>query len=88
MKINPKSLALASLAVTAIPVALLSTVRASDHADTPDIAANPGADLTDVYVFPSASNIHKICLAMNVHPLITNRMKTKVFFDPNVLYQF
>jgi hypothetical protein len=63
-------------------------VYASDHADTPQIAAAPGTDLTDVYIFPSPANANNVVLAMNVHPLITPATKNSTTFDPNVLYQF
>ena len=63
-------------------------VYASDHADTPQIAAAPGTDLTDVYIFPSPANANNVVLAMNVHPLITPSTKNSTTFDPNVLYQF
>lgn len=61
---------------------------ASDHADTPAIAASPGVDLTDVYVFPSPANPSNVVLAMNVHPLIPSGAGPSAIFDPNVLYQF
>ena len=61
---------------------------ASDHADTPQIAAAPGTDLTDVYCFPSPNNPSNVVFAMNVHPLITPGTKNSTYFDTNVLYQF
>lgn len=61
---------------------------ASDHADTPAIAARPGADLTDVFIFPSKTNPNNVVLAMCVNPLITPSTKDSVAFDPDVLYQF
>jgi hypothetical protein len=79
-------LAIAFVAAIAAPVALISRSSASDHADTPDIAQNPGTDIADVYVFPSSSDPNKVVLAMNVQPLI--QPGTSARFDPNVLYQF
>ena len=61
---------------------------ASDHADTPQTAAAPGTDLTDVYIFPSPSNANNVVLVMNVNPLITPSTKNSTYLDPNVLYQF
>lgn len=63
-------------------------VYASDHADTPQIAAAPATDLTDIYIFPSPNNVNNVVLAMNVNPLITPGTKNSTYFDPNVLYQF
>jgi len=76
------------LAAVAAPIILIGVGKASDHADTPEIAASPGTDITDVYMFPSETNRNNIVLAMNVHPLIGPGQGKKVSFDPNVLYQF
>jgi len=69
---------------------LLTARRAlsSDHADTPAIAAAPGTDLTDVFVFPSPTNPNNVVLAMCVSPLIPTGQAATRSFDPNVLYQF
>lgn len=88
MFISHKSIAFLALAGIAAPVALLGTSHASDHADTPDIAANPGTDITDVHLFPSPADKSKVVLSMCVHPLITAGHGTDTPFDPNVLYQF
>ncbi len=83
-----KKATLVALAAIAAPIAFISTTHASDHADTPEIFASPGTDLTDVYMFPSPTNKNNVVLAMNVHPLIGPGMGGMVGFDPNVLYQF
>lgn len=80
--------ALVATAMIGVPIALISTSHASDHADTPAIAANPGADLTDVFIFPSSDNPDNVVLAMDVHPLIQPGAQGDVSFDPNVLYEF
>ncbi len=48
---------------------VLHGASASDHQDSPLTVARPGADITDVYVFP-ANDPSKVVLAMNVWPLI------------------
>jgi hypothetical protein len=83
-----KKLALLMVGVGLLPVVLFARARGSDHADTPAIAAEPGTDLTDVYIFPSPTNANNVVLVMNVHPLIPSGQGTNVNFDPNVLYQF
>jgi len=60
--------------------------RASDHQDSPLTVARPGADITDVYVFP-ANDPSKVVLAMDVWPLIPPGLGTSTYFDPGVLYQ-
>ncbi len=82
-----KSIKIALFALAA-PAILIGVGRASDHADTPDIAANPGTDITDVYIFPSPTNSQNVVFAMNVHPLINPGSGPSTSFDPNVLYQF
>ena len=79
-------LILASVAL--IPMLLLGRARSSDHADTPEIAASPGTDISDVYVFPSPTNPNNVVLAMNVRPIIPQGQSGNFSFDPNVLYQF
>jgi hypothetical protein len=78
----------AALAAVAVPACLIGRSNASDHADTPEIAASPGSDLTDVYVFQNPKDTDRVVLAMSVHPLIAPGQGGKVSFDPNVLYQF
>jgi hypothetical protein len=78
----------ALVAITAVPILILSARQAlsSDHADTPQIAAAPGTDLTDVFIFPSPTNANNVVLALCVSPLIPGG-GTRAF-DPDVLYQF
>jgi Domain of unknown function (DUF4331) len=84
------SLAVAALVALA-GVASLYGVRGatgSDHADSPAVLARPGADLTDVFVFPSPRNDANVILAVDAHPLIAPGMGRTTFFDPGVMYQF
>ncbi|MBS1722947.1 MAG: DUF4331 family protein [Armatimonadetes bacterium] len=86
-KKNLRFLTLGLLAV-AVPAAFLGKAVASDHADTPEIAASAGTDISDVFIFPSKTNPNNVVLAMMVHPLITPAQAGSTSFDPNVLYQF
>lgn len=76
------------LAALVVPAVLIKKGHASDHADTPNIAANPGTDISDVFMFPSPTSPDKVVLVMNVHPLIGPGSGPSTSFDPNVLYQF
>lgn len=80
------------LAVFAIAFALFlygnNVVRGSDHQDSPLVTQRPGADISDMYVFPSSTNPENVVLAMNVHPIIPPGQGTHTYFDPGVLYQF
>ncbi len=88
MILNIKRLTFIGLVALAVPIILVGRSHASDHADTPDIAANPGADITDVYVFPSPTNSENVVFAMNVHPLVGAGKGKTTRFDPNIIYQF
>lgn len=88
MRFQTRYLTLGLILAATVSVCWVRKANASDHADTPEIAQNPGFDITDVYCFPSPTNSSNVVLVMNVHPLITPAEKNNVSFDPNVLYQF
>jgi hypothetical protein len=62
--------------------------RSSDHQDSPAVIAQPGADITDVYLFPAPDDAKNVVLAMDIHPLIPAGMGGKFSLDPGVLYEF
>jgi len=63
-------------------MALLATRgEAADHVDSPTLATNQMADITDVYAWMTGSNLN---LVMNVSPLDDGTHG----FDPSVLYVF
>jgi hypothetical protein len=79
--------AIVALVLTAIVYNLLP-VRGSDHQDSPTTVARPGADITDVYVYPAASPTN-VVLQMDVDPLLApGGPTTTAALDPQVLYQF
>lgn len=87
--------ALATIVVTAtlaFTISLYGTriAHGSDHQDSPTVVARPGADVTDVFAYPSPSNPANVVLAMDVYPLIPAGMSagSQYSFDPAVLYQF
>ncbi len=63
-------------------------VKGSDHVDTAENAHRPGADLTDLYIYPSPRNANNVVFQMDVHGLIPAGQGGSVSFDPGVLYQF
>jgi hypothetical protein len=81
---------LSAAAALLLAPALLSNspAQASDHADTAENVSRPGADLTVVYIFPSANSDKKVVLVMNARPLIPSGEGRMASFDPGVLYQF
>ena len=79
--------AVVALVLTGIVYNLLP-VRGSDHQDSPTTVARPGADITDVYVYPAATPAN-VVLQMDVDPLLApGGPTTTAALDPQVLYQF
>jgi hypothetical protein len=79
--------AIVALVLTAVVYNLLP-VRGSDHQDSPTTVARPGADITDLYVYP-ASTAANVVLQMDVDPLLApGGPTTTAALDPQVLYQF
>jgi hypothetical protein len=79
--------AIVALVLTAVVYNLLP-VRGSDHQDSPTTVARPGADITDVFVYPAAS-ASNVVLQMDVDPLLAPGSATNTAaLDPQVLYQF
>lgn len=80
---------LLTLGALLAPTAFLYTrAHGSDHADTVENVKRPGADLTDVYIFPSKEDSSKVILVMDCHGLLPAGQGKTTGFDPNVLYQF
>lgn len=65
-----------------------SAVRSSDHQDSNTVLNRSGADITDVFLFPSPQNANNVVMAMDVHPLIPAGQAQSTLFDPAVMYQF
>lgn len=78
----------AAVAVVLAGVFVFAQVQGSDHGDTIENVERLGADLTDLYVFPSPENDANVVLVMDVHGLIGPGEAADVFFDPDVLYEF
>ncbi len=76
----------AGLMILAVPFLLVQQATGSDHADTREVVAKPGTDISDVYMFPSPENPNNVVFVMNVNPLIARGGTAS--FDPSVLYQF
>ncbi len=79
------AIAIGAVAVTAT-LYTAPKATSSDHQDSPQMVSRPGADITDVFLFPAADS-KKVVLAMDVHPLIPRGMAAGVAFDPGVMYQ-
>ncbi|MBC8002616.1 MAG: DUF4331 family protein [Opitutaceae bacterium] len=82
MKKYGKYLALCLLA--AVPL----IIWAADHAETPLVASDQGADIADVYAFLDPNDNTKVILAMDVHGFITPGENGNMGgFDPDVVFR-
>jgi hypothetical protein len=92
MKSLPRSVggALALLALVASVVIYDARPGlSSDHQDSPKTVARPGADITDVFVYPDPNDATRVVLQMDVDPLLApGAATTSAALDPDVLYQF
>ena len=82
-----RRLVFAAAILAPMGILMLNRCQASDHADTAEIFNRIGADLTDVFIFPSPSNPENVVLVLDAHGLIPGGVPN-IFFDPGVLYQF
>ena len=65
-----------------------ASVSGADHADSPLNAANPAADINDVYAFRSPEDGDNLVVALSINPLIApSDNATRGVFDPAVKYQ-
>src|SRR3989449_6264942 len=76
------------LLATAAALGVTRSITASDHKDSALLAADPAADIADVYTFRSPVNPDNVVLAMTVSGFIPPSEASTTFFDPNVLYQW
>ncbi|MBC5809364.1 MAG: DUF4331 family protein [Candidatus Eremiobacteraeota bacterium] len=72
--------------VTAATLYAASPVRGFNIKTSAAVVNRPGADISDVYLFPSPTNSNNIVAVMNVQPGLPAGSGTTAFFDTNVLY--
>jgi hypothetical protein len=75
--------------VALVAVVLLydrTPARSFDIQDSPATVNLPAADITDIYMFPSPTNINNVVVVMDVFPLIPSGQGLKTFFSQSVLY--
>ncbi len=82
--VTRKTALVALIAASCIGVgAVVRSVTASDHQDTPEVELNPRMDINDVYAFPGSAT-DRVVLVMTTSSPIAG---TSATFDPNLLYQ-
>jgi Domain of unknown function (DUF4331) len=92
LSINRTTVTITALAfVVGISVALLtaSPVNAADHAEATLAAADPGADIADVFAFLDPNDNSKVILALDVDGFIVpSELLNHSFFAPAVRFRF
>jgi hypothetical protein len=76
---------LATIAATALALAVPGVASAADHLDGPAVSANGAIDINDLYVFEGSDPANTV-LAMTVNPAAGNISGTD--FDPSADYRF
>src|SRR3989442_9642677 len=76
------------LLTTVAALGVTRSITASDHKDSALLAADPAADIADVYTFRSPVNPDNVVLAMTVSGFIPPSEASTTFFDPTVLSQW
>src|SRR6516165_12254691 len=83
------SAVLAILASMSLAFQTAPTVTAADHAEATLVAADPGADIADVFAFLDPNDNSKVVLAMDVEGFVVPwELLNLSFFSPDVTYQF
>ena len=81
--------ALATALAMSLFVAYSPQVVAADHADAPLAAADPGADIADVFAFLDPNDNSKVILAIDVEGFVVpSELLNLSFFDPGVRFRF
>lgn len=83
LKLNLKTLGLASIAVVA---SVASYLIAADHIDAPAVTGT-GSDITDFYAFQSPSNANNIVFVVNVQGLLAPAATAAASFDEEVMIE-
>ena len=83
LKFNPKTLALALVAIVA---GAASYLIAADHIDAPAVTGT-GSDITDVYAFQSPANANNMVFVVNVQGLLAPSATAAASFDEEVMIE-
>ncbi|MBA3916679.1 MAG: DUF4331 family protein, partial [Acidobacteriales bacterium] len=67
----------------------MSHVQASDHIDSPTVAQDRGADISDMWAFLDPNDNSKVVLVMSTQGfVVSSEHFGEVIFDPNIRYRF
>ena len=84
---SPATLALVS--AVALIFAPLAQINAADHAESTSVAADPGADIADVFAFLDPNDNSKVILALDVAGFVVpSELLNLSFFPTDIVYRF
>lgn len=82
-------LSIVSILVIGLFLVALCPVRAADHAESPIVESDQGADIADLYVFLDPNDSSRTILAFDVHGFIVPGENSNLAaFDPDVRFSF
>ena len=86
---NPAAVAMASAVALAFMFAPLAPTKAADHAESTSVAADPGADIADVFAFLDPNDNSKVILALDVAGFVVpSELLNLSFFPADIVYRF
>lgn len=84
-----KKLLMASAFVAAVSLANIPFLMAADHAESPIVESDQGADIADLYAFLDPNDPSRTILAFDVHGFIVPGENSNLAaFDPDVRFSF
>jgi Domain of unknown function (DUF4331) len=79
----------ALVVVISVTLSTAPPINAADHAEATLVAADPGADLADVFAFLDPNDNTKVILALDVEGFVVpSELLNLSFFAPDVLFRF
>ncbi len=83
------TIALALLVGVSLTLSTAPPINAADHAEATLVAADPGADIADVFAFLDPNDNSKVVLALDVEGFVVpSELLNLSFFAPEVLFRF
>jgi len=83
----PKGLVAIAALAALLSVAFASLASAADHRDSPTPTGNPGADISDVFVFRSPETPSNVVLVINSSPFIAPVDNATASFDSSARFR-
>lgn len=87
--LRKRPVAVALVSALALMFTPLAHVGAADHAESTSVAADPGADIADVFAFLDPNDNSKVILALDVAGFVVpSELLNLSFFPADIVYRF